>query len=110
MINSKKQIQVGVVGCGYWGPNLIRNFRQLGDCHLKSLCDTSETRLAHMRRLYPEVAMVRDFSDILNDPELDALAIATPVRFHFDMAKAALAAGKHVFIEKPMSRTRAEGE
>jgi predicted dehydrogenase len=110
MINSKKQIQVGVVGCGYWGPNLIRNFRQLGDCHLKSLCDTSETRLAHMRRLYPEVAMVRDFSDILNDPELDALAIATPVRFHFDMAKAALAAGKHVFIEKPMCRTRAEGE
>lgn len=110
MINSKQQIQVGVVGCGYWGPNLIRNFRQLGDCHLKSLCDTSETRLAHMRRLYPEVGMVRDFSDILNDPELDALAIATPVRFHFDMAKAALAAGKHVFIEKPMSRTRAEGE
>ncbi len=110
MKNTKKVIKVGVVGCGYWGPNLVRNLRQLSDCHLKVLCDTSETRLGHMRRLYPEVAVTREFPELLNDKELDALAIATPVRFHHQMAKAALEAGKHVFIEKPMARTQAEGE
>jgi predicted dehydrogenase len=110
MTNTKKQIKVGIVGCGYWGPNLVRNLRQLGECQLKVLCDTSETRLSHMRRLYPEVGLTREFSDVLNDPELDALVIATPVRFHYSMAKAALEAGKHVFVEKPIARTCAEAE
>ena len=110
MKTMKKTITVGVVGCGYWGPNLVRNLRQSGDCHLKVLCDSSETRLAHMRRLHPEVATTHQFSDLLQDAEIDALVIATPVRFHYEMAKAALTAGKHVFIEKPMARTVAEGE
>lgn len=107
-MKTKKLINVGVVGCGYWGPNLVRNLRQAADCHLKVLCDTNETRLAHMRRLHPEVGTTQDFSELLNDEELDALVIATPVRFHYEMAKAALEAGKHVFIEKPMARTEAE--
>src|SRR5512143_3400567 len=101
MKNSKKPIRVGVVGCGYWGPNLVRNLRQAPDCLLKTLCDASETRLAHMRRLYPEVSATKRFEDLLEDRELDGVVIATPVRFHFPMAKAALEAGKHVFIEKP---------
>ncbi len=103
-------IKVGVVGCGYWGPNLVRNLRQAPDCQLKVLCDASESRLAHMRRLYPEVAGTRQYDDLLQDAELDAVVIATPVRFHFAMAKAALAAGKHVFIEKPLARTVAEAQ
>jgi predicted dehydrogenase len=108
MRTNKKMLTVGVVGCGYWGPNLIRNFRQSPDCHLKVLCDASEQRLAHMRRLYPELATATKFEDLLNDKELDAVVIATPVRFHYTMAKAALSVGKHVFIEKPIARTEAE--
>lgn len=107
-MKTKKLIKVGVVGCGYWGPNLVRNLRQTPDCQLKVLCDTNETRLAHMRRLHPEVATTNSFPELLQDAELDALVIATPVRFHYEMAKAALEAGKHVFIEKPMARTQAE--
>jgi len=108
-MNTMERTQkVGVVGCGYWGPNLVRNFRQSADCNLKVLCDASEQRLSHMRRLYPELAMTNQFDDLLNDPELDAVVIATPLRFHYTMAKAALSVGKHVFIEKPIARTEAE--
>jgi predicted dehydrogenase len=110
MKTMKKTIKVGVVGCGYWGPNLIRNLRQTHDCELKLICDASEQRLRHMRRLYPDVATTSRFEDLLNDAEIDAVVIATPVRFHYEMAKASLNAGKHTFIEKPMARTVAEGE
>ncbi|MCW5554711.1 MAG: Gfo/Idh/MocA family oxidoreductase [Verrucomicrobiae bacterium] len=110
MKTNKRIIRAGVVGCGYWGPNLIRNLRQSPDCQLKIICDASEQRLRHMQRLHPDVATTSSFEKLLKDPELDAVVIATPVRFHFDMAKACLNAGKHVFIEKPMARTVAEGE
>lgn len=110
MKDKHKTIRAGVVGCGYWGPNLIRNLRQSPDCHLKVICDSSESRLAHMRRLHPDVATTFQYSELLKDSEIDAVVIATPVRFHFEMAKAALNAGKHVFIEKPMARTLAEAE
>jgi predicted dehydrogenase len=103
-------VKVGVVGCGYWGPNLVRNLRQAPDCQLKVVCDASESRLAHMRRLYPEVCTTRQYEDLLQDRDLDAVVIATPVRFHHSMAKAALEAGKHVFIEKPIARTGAEAQ
>ena len=106
----RKISKVGVVGCGYWGPNLIRNLQQSADCQLKVICDTSEQRLRHMRRLHPEVATTNNFEELLNDAELDALVIATPVRLHFEMAKACLESGKHAFVEKPMARTEAEGE
>ena len=110
MKTTKELIKVGVVGCGYWGPNLIRNLRQSGECQLKLVCDTNAERLSHMRRLYPEVATTSSFEDLLNGADLDAVVIATPVRMHYEMAMAALSAGKHVFIEKPMARTEAEGE
>jgi predicted dehydrogenase len=108
MRSNKKVLNVGVVGCGYWGPNLVRNFRQSPECNLKVLCDASDSRLSHMRRLYPDLGTTTKFEDLLNDSEIDAVVIATPVRFHYTMAKAALSAGKHVFIEKPMARTEAE--
>ncbi len=110
MKRNRKTIKVGVVGCGYWGPNLIRNLRQATDCHLATLCDLSEDRLRHMRKLYPDLATTSRFEDLLENAELDAVVIATPARFHFEMAKAALYAGKNVFIEKPMARTTAECE
>src|SRR5438477_10273422 len=108
MKTMRKISKVGVVGCGYWGPNLIRNLRQSADCHLKLICDTSEQRLRHMRRLHPEVATTNNFEDVLNDSEIEAVVIATPVRLHYEMAKASLGAGKHVFVEKPLARTEAE--
>ena len=104
-----KEINVAVVGCGYWGPNLIRNYNSLPGCNLRAVCDTSEDRLAHMKRLYPDVRTETDFAKLLTD-DIDAIAIATPVSFHHALAKESLAAGKHTFIEKPMTATVAEGE
>jgi len=106
----KDQINVGVVGCGYWGPNLVRNFRQLQDCSLKLMCDTSEQRLAHLKSLYPEVEGHTDFGHLLNGAGLDAVIVATPVRFHYAIAKASLLAGKHTFIEKPTASSAEECE
>jgi predicted dehydrogenase len=106
----KKQIKVGVVGCGYWGPNLARNFRALPDCELKVMCDVSEKRLAHLRSLYPEVEGATSYDHVLNGVGVDAVVIATAVRMHFPMAKASLLAGKHTFIEKPMAASSAECE
>ena len=98
-----KRIKVGVVGCGYWGPNLIRNFRALPDCHLKMMCDINHERLKHFKALYPEVERATDFNHMLNGVNLDAIVIATAVKLHYSMAKAALLAGKHTFIEKPLA-------
>lgn len=100
-----KPINVAVVGCGYWGPNLIRNFSALSDCRVKYVCDLDAKRLAHMKRLYPAVETTREFDTLIGDKELDAVAIATPVHLHFDLAKKSLSAGKHTFIEKPMTQT-----
>src|SRR4051812_11186990 len=105
-----KKLNVGVVGCGYWGPNLIRNFRALGDCKLKMICDLDEKRLAHLKNLYPEVEATTDYKDMLTGAGLDAIVIATAVRTHHPLAKAALLAGKHVFVEKPLAASVAESQ
>ncbi len=107
---TKEAIKVGVVGCGYWGPNLVRNLRQSPDSQVMLLCDTNAQRLDHMRRMHPDVPTTQRFDDMLNGADLDAVVIATPVRSHYEMAMACLSAGKHVFIEKPMARTEAEAE
>jgi predicted dehydrogenase len=106
----KEPIAVGVVGCGYWGPNLLRNFKALPGCRVKAICDASEERLAHMRNLYPDVEGVKDFDHLLNGVGLEAVIIATPVRHHYSLAKASLLAGKHALIEKPMAASSAECE
>ncbi len=105
-----KPIKVGVVGCGYWGPNLIRNFRSLPQCQMQLMCDVDESRLSHLRQLYPEIGCTTNYGEMLNGAGLDAVAIATAVRHHHPMAKASLLAGKHTFIEKPMARSSAECE
>src|SRR5437762_761070 len=105
-----KQIKVGVVGCGYWGPNLVRNFRSLPDCSMGMMCDLSEQRLKHLRSLYPEVVGETNFDHLLNGAGLDAIVIATAVRMHYPMAKASLLAGKHTLIEKPMAGSSGECE
>ena len=99
-----KKIKVGVAGCGYWGPNLIRNFRSLPDCQLRMMCDLNTARLKHLKSLYPEVGQrYQDYDHMLNGINLDAVVIATGVNAHYPMAKASLQAGKHTFIEKPMA-------
>jgi predicted dehydrogenase len=103
-----KTITLGVVGCGYWGPNLIRNFRNSAGCRLACICDTDSKRLEHLKRVHPEVETLTSFDALLAAPGVDAVAVATPVRFHYAMARASLLAGKHTFIEKPMATSSAE--
>jgi predicted dehydrogenase len=91
--------RVGVVGLNYWGPNLVRNFDDLGD--LRWLCDLDEERLDSLSARYPNARATRDYDDLLADDELDAIVVATPVPTHYALAKQALEAGKHVFVEKP---------
>ncbi|MCP4753179.1 MAG: Gfo/Idh/MocA family oxidoreductase [Proteobacteria bacterium] len=97
-------MNVAVVGYGYWGPNLVRNFSWLDDTQVKYVCDLDEERLRKVNGLFPNVeTTTTNYRQILDDPEVSAVAIATPVGTHFSLAKAALEAGKHVLIEKPMT-------
>lgn len=106
----KEAIAVGVVGCGYWGPNLVRNFKALPSCQLKAMCDVSEARLKHLRSIYSDVEGVTDYEHLLNGMGLEAVVVAAPVRNHYSLAKASLMAGKHTLIEKPMASSSAECE
>jgi predicted dehydrogenase len=103
-------IKVGVIGYGYWGVNIVRNFFPIPGCELKKVGDASADRLKLLGRSYPTVIGVTDASDLLNDPEIDAIVIATKVFSHFELAKKALLNGKHVLIEKPMTSSVAEAE
>jgi predicted dehydrogenase len=96
-------ISIAVIGCGYWGPNLARNFRSLPNCTLAAVCDTSHVRLAQMRALLPEAEPLLDAGSIFSRNDIRAVAIATPLRTHFDLAMAALSSGKHVLVEKPLA-------
>lgn len=103
-------LSIGVVGLGYWGPNLARNFSQIPGCRLGALCDLDLDRLERMRQSHPGVPCFTDFEIMLKDANLEAVAVATPVPFHFLVAKAALLAGKHVLIEKPLASSSEECE
>jgi predicted dehydrogenase len=107
---STRDIRVAVIGCGYWGPNLIRNFFDTPGCRLTTICDLSEDRLLQMQRRHPSVRATTSVEDVLRDPAIDAIAIATPVHTHAKLADAALRAGKHVLVEKPMTTTTREAE
>jgi predicted dehydrogenase len=106
----KPQIAVGVLGCGYWGPLLVRNFKGLPRCRLKAVCDVNAARLKHLTTLYPDVEVMTNPQQFVNGKGLDAVIIATPVKDHYSFAKASLLAGKHTFIEKPMASSSAECE
>ncbi len=103
-------LSVGVIGCGYWGPNLIRNFRAVPNCRVKAMCDKNADRLEHLHAIYPDIEGMRNYDEFLNGIGLDAVIIATPVKQHYSLAKAALTAGKHTFVEKPMASSSAECE
>jgi predicted dehydrogenase len=98
-------IRVGVIGYGYWGPNVVRNFAETPDCHLEAVSDARPDRLAVAQRRYPSIRTFFDPYEMIDDPGIDAVAIATPVHTHFDLALRALKAGKHVLVEKPMTST-----
>lgn len=106
----KATVNIGVVGLGYWGPNLARNFGSLPECRLAALCDLSEERLAHMKKLYPDATGYTSFQKMLENDSIDAIVVATPVRQHYPLVKASLLAGKHVLVEKPMASSAAECE
>lgn len=97
-------IKLATIGCGYWGPNLIRNFYHLDTCDLTMCCDMDPSRLAQMQRLYPARETTTCFDQVL-ESAVDAVAIATPARSHYPMVKKALMAGKHVLVEKPLAMT-----
>jgi predicted dehydrogenase len=99
------QVGIGVVGYGYWGPNLVRNFSTSESTRVLAVSDLDSAKLAVSKRLYPDIATTSDFRDLLQNPKIDAIAIATPVHSHFELALAALKAGKHVFVEKPLAPT-----
>lgn len=101
---------IGVIGCGYWGPNLVRNLHTLPDTRVLRVADMREDRLEHLRGLYPSVEAGTDYRAVLLDPRIDAVAIATPVRTHFDLASESLKSGKHVLVEKPITETVAQAE
>lgn len=102
-------IRIGVIGCGYWGPNLIRNFSHLKGSDVLMCSDLGEDRLAHMRNLYPKLETTTDYRRLLSRADIDAVVVATPPETHHRLAIEALRAGKHVFVEKPLALSVAEG-
>lgn len=98
-------MEVAIIGCGYWGSNLVRNFVQTNKIQELTCCDLDPKRLERMHNLYPSVKTTTDYRELLQRPSLDAIAIATPAKTHYTIAKEFLSAGKHVYIEKPMTHS-----
>jgi predicted dehydrogenase len=103
-------VQIGVIGYGYWGPNIVRNVHGLEGARLAAICDKSTAALRRVRNSYPEISVSTDHHEILASVDIDAVAIVTPVWTHYELAKAALENGKHVFVEKPLTSTVAQAE
>jgi predicted dehydrogenase len=101
-------IGVGVIGYGYWGPNLVRNFNEVADVRVLKVCDARTDRLALLGKRYPSIATTTNYRDLIADPKIDAILIATPVSTHFQLAFEALQAGKHVLVEKPLASSSEE--
>jgi predicted dehydrogenase len=98
-------IRIGIIGYGYWGPNLVRNFAELSRAEVAAVSDLDQKKLDTVKKRFPAVKTSTDFQDLLRDDSIDAIAIATPVSSHFELGMAALKAGKHVWLEKPMTET-----
>jgi predicted dehydrogenase len=107
---ASEAIQVGVIGYGYWGPNVVRNLHSLEGARLTAICDKSAAALRRARHSYPEVSVSNNYHEVLASADIDAVAIITPVWTHYELAKAALQNGKHVFVEKPLTSTVAQAE
>ena len=103
-------IKLAQIGCGYWGPNLLRNFSAHAECHVKLVADQDPKRRAYVEAMYPKTTTSQDWHDAIEDPEIDAVVIATPASTHYALIKAALEADKHVFTEKPLAMSLAEAD
>jgi predicted dehydrogenase len=108
MTDQPSLINMGVIGCGYWGPNVIRNFAGLDEVELKYICDIDQARLDRLRKTYPQAKRITDYHEILDDKGIDAVAIVVPVQLHYAIAKESLSAGKHTFVEKPLASNSAD--
>jgi predicted dehydrogenase len=103
-------LRIGVIGYGYWGPNVVRNFHGQEQSRVVAVCDKSQKSLQRVRQAFPEMPTANDCTELLTSTEIDAVAIVTPVWTHFELAKKALENGKHVFVEKPFTSTTAQAE
>ena len=102
-MRSSGPVTVALVGYGYWGPNLLRNYMELPGAWVKTVCDLQPKALDKVATRFPSIALTTDYDEVLADDDIDAVLVATPISTHFPLAKAALEAGKHVFVEKPMT-------
>jgi predicted dehydrogenase len=103
-------IHFGVIGYGYWGPNIVRNFNQIEEASVVAVCDKNLEALKRVKKLYPNLEHTSDYKTIINSSDVDVVAIITPVSTHFQLAKEALQNGKHIFVEKPFTATVAQAE
>ena len=103
-------IRFGIIGYGYWGPNIVRNLRSLPETEVVAICDERSVAVQRARQAHPGVHITTDSTELLTSPEIDAIAVITPVWTHFELAESALRNGKHVFVEKPFTSTSAQAE
>jgi len=103
-------VKFGVVGYGYWGPNVVRNLEQLEEVEVLAVCDRSPTSRRQVQKTYPHIHVTNDTNDLMSSRDIEAIAVVTPVWTHYELAKAALENGKHVFVEKPFTSSRSQAE
>lgn len=99
----KKKVNIGIIGCGHWGPNFVRNFSNIERSYVKYACDLNQQRIAHIKQLYPDIIITQDYRQILRDRDVNAVVIATPMITHFALAKEFISNHKHVLVEKPIA-------
>ncbi len=104
----RETVNIGVIGYGYWGPNIVRNFNNIEGGKVLSVCDLQQDALKKVRRVYPSIEVTSDCNDIISSKDIDAVAVITPVSTHYELAKKALLNGKHIFVEKPFTVTVAQ--
>jgi len=105
-----KLIHIGVIGYGYWGPNIVRNFNGIEGARVLAVCDKSQEALNRVKKNNPDIEVVSDYHDIITSADIDAVTVVTPVSTHYELAKKALENGKHVFVEKPFTASVAQAE
>ena len=106
----ESNVRFGVIGYGYWGPNVVRNIDQLEEAGVVAVCDKSPAARKRVSKLYPQIELTADPNELITSPNIDAIAVVTPVWTHYELAKAALQNGKHIFVEKPFTSNVAQAE
>lgn len=109
-MTDKNPLVLAQLGCGYWGPNLLRNFSTQPGCLVKWVAEPNPKRQAYVQENYPQTGVTAHWEDVLRDPQVEAVIVATPASTHYDLAKAALQAGKHIFVEKPLAMTTRQAD